>query len=115
MAERVPAWLERLVLPRLDALMAELKAFRAEVAGEFKALHEMLAEFRGGTVRQLKPSGSDEGRSYEASEELEVLHAEVRRLDERIDGLENQLDLVQRLAAVETKLHEYEKRRTRST
>jgi len=40
MVEKVPAWIERLLMPKLSSLEGELKAFRGEVAGEFKAVSE---------------------------------------------------------------------------
>jgi SMC interacting uncharacterized protein involved in chromosome segregation len=39
MTEKIPGWIERLLLPKLSSLEGDLKAFRAEVAGEFKAVN----------------------------------------------------------------------------
>ena len=39
MAEKIPSWIERLLLPKLSSLEGELRAFRGEVAGELKAVN----------------------------------------------------------------------------
>lgn len=38
-AEKIPGWIERLLLSRLSSLERELKAFRGEAAGELKAVN----------------------------------------------------------------------------
>ncbi|MBI3022957.1 MAG: hypothetical protein HYU03_07415 [Thaumarchaeota archaeon] len=42
MGEKVPGWLERLLLPKLSSLEGELKAFRGEGQGEFKSIHSEI-------------------------------------------------------------------------
>jgi hypothetical protein len=76
MAEKVPGWLERILLPQMSELKGEVKAINARLDGEFKAVH-----------------------------------SEIRRLDEKIDGLDKRMDVVQRLAVVEGKVQELESRR----
>jgi hypothetical protein len=76
MAEKVPEWLERILLPQISELKGEVKATNARLDGEFKAVH-----------------------------------SEIRRLDEKIDGLDKRMDFVQRLAIVEGKVSELEGRR----
>ncbi len=39
MAEKVPGWLERVLLPQISEVKAELKALNAQMDGEFKVTH----------------------------------------------------------------------------
>lgn len=39
MAEKIPGWFERLLLPKLSSLEGELKAFRGEFSGELRAVN----------------------------------------------------------------------------
>ncbi len=76
MAEKVPGWLERVLLPQISELKGEVRAVNARIDGEFKAVH-----------------------------------SEIGRLEEKIDGLDKRMDVVQRLAVVEGKVQELETRR----
>ncbi len=76
MAEKVPGWLERVLLPQISEVKGELKAMNARMGGEFKAVH-----------------------------------SEIRRLDQKIDSVDKRLDVAQRLAVIEGKVHELEARR----
>jgi hypothetical protein len=53
MAEKIPGWLERILLPQISELNGEVKATNGRMDGEFKAVH-----------------------------------SEFKRLDQRIDGVE---------------------------
>lgn len=68
MAEKIPGWLERLLLPRLSALEGELKAFRGEAQGEFEAVHS--------EIRRL-------------DEKIDSTRSELTM---RLDGLEKRVD-----------------------
>ncbi len=76
MVEKIPGWLERLLLPRLSSLEGELRAFRGEAAGEFKALH-------------IEVKALDER-----------MRTEIGRLDERFNSLEKRMDLVEQIAVL---------------
>lgn len=76
MAQKVPGWLERDLLPQLSELKGEIRTLGGGFDGEFKAVH-----------------------------------SELRRLDEKIDGLDKRMGVVQRLAMVEGKISELESRR----
>jgi len=87
MAEKVPGWLERLLLPKLSLLEGEAKALRGEVNGRFNLLEGELKAFRG-----------------EVEGEFKSVHSEIKRLDNRIDGIEKRLDLSERLTSLEAKV-----------
>ena len=67
MAEKIPGWLERVLLPQISELKGEVRATNARMDGEFKAVH---SEFRR---LDQKIDGVDE------------------RLRQRIDGVEQNL------------------------
>lgn len=53
MAEKIPGWLERIILPQISELKGDIKAMDARMEGEFK-----------------------------------VVHSEIKRLDQKIDGVD---------------------------
>lgn len=98
MAEKVPGWMERLLLPRLSSIEGELKGFRGESRGEFKAAHSEVARL----------DGKVDAVNERLATKIDELDA---RLTARIDELDKRWDVAQRLAAVEGKVHELETRR----
>ncbi len=42
MAEKVPGWLERILLPQLNEVKGEVKAVNARMDGEFRAVHSEI-------------------------------------------------------------------------
>lgn len=42
MAEKIPGWLERVLLPQINEVKGELKAMDARTDGEFKVLHSEI-------------------------------------------------------------------------
>ena len=93
MAEKVPGWIERLLLPRLSSIEGELKGLKGELNG-----------LRG-----------------EMGGEFKAVHSETRRLDEKIDslrnetltrfdGIEKRLDFARDLGVLQTKVTELETR-----
>ncbi|MDG7014029.1 MAG: hypothetical protein JRN11_01325 [Nitrososphaerota archaeon] len=93
MAEKVPGWIERLLLPRLSSIEGELKGLKGELNG---LRGEMGGEFR-------------------------AVHSETRRLDEKVDslrnesltrfeGIEKRLDFARDLGVLQTKVAELEAR-----
>ncbi len=61
MAEKVPGWLERILLPQISEIKGELKAMDARMDGEFKAVHSEISRVE------------------------ETLGAKIEALDERMD------------------------------
>jgi predicted nuclease with TOPRIM domain len=86
MAAKVPSWIERLLLPRLSSMEGELKGFRGEVGGEFKAVH------------------SESGR---LDEKIDSLRNEVLT---KFDGLEKRLDFAKDFGVLQAKVTELEAR-----
>lgn len=111
MAEKVPGWLERVLLPQLNEVKGELKAVNARIDGV---------------------EGKIDGLEGKMEGEFKAVHSEINRLDEKVDGVDRRLgskideldkrftekmdsfdkrlDITQRLAVVESKVHELETR-----
>jgi len=81
-AEKIPSWIERLLLPRLSSLEGELKAFRGEVAGELKAVNGRI----DGLDRRI------ESLEKQVSGQISSLRNEMNA---RFDGLESKVTLVE--------------------
>jgi len=85
MAEKVPGWLERILLPQISEVKGELRAvsgrldgLEGKMDGEFKAVH---SEFR-------------------------AVRSEIERVEEKVGDLDKRMDVTQRLAVVEEQLRE---------
>ncbi len=96
MAAKVPGWIERLLIPKLSSMEGELKGMKGELNG-FRA--EVAGEFK-------------------------AVHAETRRVDEKIDslrnemltkfeGIEKRLDFAKEIGALRAKVTELEARMPR--
>ena len=86
MTEKVPGWLERVLLPRLSEMAGEIKAVNVRI----EALDEKLSTKIDGVDNRLaaKIDGVD------------------NRLAAKIDDLDKRLDMAQRLAVLEAKMSE---------
>ena len=94
MAEKVPGWIERLLLPRLSSIEGELKGlkgelngFRGEVGGEFKAVHSE-ADRLDGKIDSLKSETLIRFDSLEKrldfASDISMLQAKVREIEARL-------------------------------
>ncbi len=83
MAEKVPGWLERILLPQISELKGEIRAINARFDGL---------------------EGKVEG-------EFAAVHSEIKWLDGKIESLDKRMDFSQRLATVEERVHELQARK----
>ena len=83
MAEKIPSWLERVLLPQISEVKGELKAINARF----------------------------EGLEGKIDGEFKAVHSGIRRLDQKIDSVDKRIDVAQRLAVIEGKVHELEARK----
>jgi hypothetical protein len=89
MAEKVPGWIEKLLLPQLSELKAEVKIAQDRIDGVEEKLEAKI--------------GGLEGRM---DAEFKTVHAEISGLDYKIDALDKRTDMTQRLALVEEQVRE---------
>ncbi|RLI19340.1 hypothetical protein DRO54_08625 [Candidatus Bathyarchaeota archaeon] len=98
MVSRIPAWIERLLLPRLSAIEGELKAINTRIDALKTSMEEL------------------DKRLTTRIEELEKrMTTELRAINARIDSLEKRLDVAERLAVIEAKLKEHDEALKRLT
>lgn len=94
-----------MLLPRLTSLEGELKAFRGEVAGEFRGLKGEM----NGFAAELK------GLRGEMEGGFKAVQSDIRRVEEtlavRLDGLEKRVDVLPRFAVLEARVTELEEKR----
>lgn len=104
MAEKVPGWLGRVLLPEIGEIKGELKALDSRVSG---LEGKMDGEFRAvrSELRRVEEKLSGDMLRVE-----EKLGSDMRRVEEklgtRIDELDKRLDVAQRLAVEEGQLKE---------
>jgi hypothetical protein len=89
MAEKVPGWLERILLPQISEIKGEIKLVNVRIDGLDQKLSERIDGLQGRIEVEFK-----------------MVHTEIKRLDERIDSLDRRTDLTQRLATVEEQVRE---------
>jgi len=94
MVEKIPGWLERLLLPRLSSLEGELKAFRGEAMGEFRAVHtridsleKELSSLRSEMNGRIESLGKEMNARFNALEGKVTLVEDVTRLKMEIRAL----------------------------
>jgi hypothetical protein len=90
MAEKIPGWLERFLLPRLSSLEGELKAFRGEVLGEFKAVNGRIDSLE----KQMSSLHSEMNARFEALESKVTLIEDVTRLKIEVRGLAEKVSAI---------------------
>jgi Skp family chaperone for outer membrane proteins len=98
MAEKVPGWFERVLLPQISELKGELKAMDAKMDAEFRIVHSEL-----GSLDQ-KLSQRIESLDQKLSQRIDGTN---RRLDES----DKKLDMVQRVAVLEAKVQELQSKK----
>ncbi len=91
--EKVPGWIEKVLLPKLSEIKVELKSLRGEMQGELKSINTRIDSVEtklGEMDRRLTEND--------------------RRLSEKIDDLDKRLDIVQRLSVLEAKIRDQERK-----
>jgi len=74
--EKIPSWLERLLLPRLSSPEGELKAFRGEVTGKFEAVNGRIDSVE----KQMLSLRNEMSARFDALESKVTLVEDVTRL-----------------------------------
>ena len=93
MTEKIPGWLERVLLPKLSEMTGEIKAINVRI----DAVDEKLG---------TKIDEMDRRLSANDKHLAEKIEAVDQRLGTKIDDLDKRLDMAQRLAILETKMSE---------
>ena len=91
MSSKIPSWIQRFLLPELEAIKGELRAINARI----DALEKEVKSFRN-----------------EVNTRFEAINIRIEEFDKRVTSkigdLEKRLDMAERLAVIEAKLKEHE-------
>ncbi len=116
--EKIPSWIERLLLPKLSTIEGELKAIntridstneridslRNETKADTEGLRkEMLSKFEGMDIK----IGSLDERIISLRNETK---SEFAGLHYRLDSLEKRIPVIEKMAVLELKIADIEKR-----
>jgi hypothetical protein len=109
MAEKIPGWLERILLPQISDLKGDVKALDAKMEGGFKRLDQKI----DGVDQRLnqKIDGLDAKLTQRIDGVEQRLGQRIDGVNQRVDALDKKLDVVQRLAVVEAKVQELQAKR----
>lgn len=80
MAEKVPGWLERVLLPQISEMKGELKAINARMDGEFRVVHseiKRVEETLGTKIDDLDRNMDVTRRLATVEEQLKELRAKA--------------------------------------
>jgi len=105
--EKIPSWIERLLLPKLNTIEGELKAINTRidsVEGQVGSLrNEMLSKFEG---VDIKITSLDERITSLRNE----AKTEFTGLNYRFDYLEKRIPVIEEITALKLKIADMEKR-----
>jgi tetrahydromethanopterin S-methyltransferase subunit G len=93
MTEKVPGWLERVLLPRLSEMAGDIKAINARIDGLDNKIDAVDAKLSA----KIDAVDARLAARIDGAEE---------KLSTKIDELDKRLDIVQRLAVLEAKMGE---------
>jgi restriction endonuclease S subunit len=125
-AEKIPSWIERLVIPSLNEIKGELKAIntridsveaqisslRNETKAEITSLrHETKAEIEGLRKEMLSRFETTDNKIDSLRNETKMEIASLRtEMTVRLDSLEKRIPVIEKIAVLELKIAEMEKR-----
>jgi hypothetical protein len=88
MAEKIPGWLERVLLPQISELKGEIKATNAKIDGEFKVVHSEIRRLD----QKIDGLGQNLGQRTDGVDQRAA--ASGQSLTQRIDGLDQKISNV---------------------
>ncbi|HIH45250.1 MAG TPA: hypothetical protein HA257_09360 [Candidatus Methanoperedenaceae archaeon] len=93
-AEKIPGWIERMLLPRLS-----------EISGEIRALDTKIDSLRNETKAEVESLRKEIQYRFEATDsKFETLNAKIDSLDKRIPVIEEITALKIKIADIEKRL-----------
>ena len=108
MAERVPGWLEKILLPQLSELKGDVRAIDRRFEGPEGKIVGLGGRIDGLNDRIDGLEDKIDGLDGKMEGQFAAVHAENRRLDGKVDMLGTRMDVSERLAVVEGKIRELE-------
>ena len=109
--EKIPGWIERLLLPKLNEITGEIKAIHTCIDAVEKGVaslrNEMMTKFKAADVKVESLRKETKG----AIESLEkVMISRFEAVDSRFDSLEARIPVMEKMAEFEVRLAEIEKK-----
>ena len=109
--EKIPGWIERMLLPKLNEISGEIKALEAKIESVDNKVDvridslrkEMLSKFESVDVKLESAEGKVESLRNEIISKFDAL-------DFRFDSLEAKLPVMEKMAEFEVRLAEIEKK-----
>ncbi len=106
-AEKTPSWVERILVPSLEGIKGELKAVNIRIDSTNERIdslrNEMNSKFEAADIRI---TGFDEKLGSFRNE----TKSEFAALHYRLDSIEKSIPVIEKVAALELKIAELEKR-----
>ena len=111
--EKIPAWIERLLLPKLNEITGEIKALHTRI----DSVEKEIASLRSETKTELAALGKEMLVKFDAVDaKVESLRNEMiskfDAVDARFDSLEARIPVMEKIAEFEVRLVEIEKKLT---
>ena len=109
--EKIPGWIERMLLPKLNEISGEIKALEAKIESVDNKVDvridslrkEMLSKFESVDVKLESAEGKVESLRNEIISKFDAV-------DFRFDSLEAKLPVMEKMAEFEVRLAEIEKK-----
>jgi len=105
MAEKIPGWLERVLLPQISELKGEVKVIHSDVNSVGQRLDQRIDSL------DEKLSQRIDHLDQKITQGIVGVERRIDVVDKRVDELRTEMEVTQRLAAVEAKVKELESRR----
>ena len=109
--EKIPAWIERMLLPKLNEISGEIKAIHTRI----DSVEKEIASLRSETKTEIVGLRTEMLMKFEAADaKVESLRNEMiskfEAVDSSFDSLEAKLPVMEKMAKFEVRLAELEKR-----
>jgi len=113
---KVPGWLERLLMPKLNEISGEIKAIHTRIDGVEKEVaslrSEMMTKFESVDVKFESADAKVESLRSEMMTKFESVDRRFDAVDSRLDSLEARLPVMEKMAEFEARLAELERKVT---
>ena len=118
--EKIPGWIERMLLPKLNEISGEIKAIYTRIDGVGKEVaslrSEMMTKFEATDAKivslDAKVDVKVESLRNEMISKFDAMDSRFDAVDFRFDSLEARLPVMEKMAEFEVRLAEIEKKVT---
>ncbi len=110
-AEKIPSWIEMLLLPSLNEIKGELKAVNARIDSLDERMNTRMVSLdeKIDSLRN-EMNSKFEGMNYRFEKVNERIDSLRTEMTVRLDSLEKRIPVIEKIAVLELKIAEMEKR-----